>query len=170
MPHIQVNLCFSWGNGLTRLCSTTEISFSVCLLIWPINKFHCSHKYWHKQKLGYIQLNFQKFCKSLISYRKIRVCWLIIYARFMQNTQLCSSSKKRPRSLLLQSYCLLGCRRPDLPKPNSVWKPHHALISSGSIQCSSRTLNFILQWTNNPENIQKYCSKICHSTNKLYTT
>lgn len=143
---------------------------SACSLIWPINKFHCSHKYWHKQILGYIHLSFQKFCKSLISYRKIRVCWLIIYGRFMQNTQLHSGSKKRPQGLLLQSCCLLGCRRPDLPKPSGRWKSQHVLITSRSIQHSSRTLSFILQWTRNPENIQKYCSKIHNFTNKLCTT
>lgn len=56
-----------------------------CTLIWPINKFHCRHKSWQKQIFSYIQPSFQKFCKSLISYRKIRVCQLIIYVRLMQN-------------------------------------------------------------------------------------
>lgn len=167
---MQVNLCFSWGNGLTRFCSITDILFSVCLLIWPINKFHYSHKYRHKQILGYIQPSFQKCCKSIISYRKIRVCWLIIYARFMQDIQLCSSSKKRPQSLLLQSYCLLGFRRPDLLKSSAEWKPQHALIISGSIRYTSRTLSFILQWMRNPEDIQKHCSKIRNSTSKLCPT
>lgn len=158
----------SWGNGQTKLCNTTAISFSVRSLIQPINKFHHSHKHWHKQIFSYIQPSFQKFCKSLVSYRKIRVCQLIIYVRLMQNTQLCS--RRGDSILLLLSCCFLDCRRPNLPTASGVQKCQCTLSSSGPIQHSSRTFGFILHRMHNSKNINKSSSKIHSYTRKLCST
>lgn len=71
-------------------------------------------------------------------------------------------------TILLWSFCLLDCRRPNLPNGSDAQKYQHTLSSSGPIQYSSRTLGFILQ--HNPGNIQKCCSKIHSYTKKLCTT
>lgn len=79
----------------------------------------------------------------------------------MQNTQLCS--RRGDSILLLQSCCLLDCRRLDLPTASDVQKCQCTLSSSGPIQHNSRTLGFILHWMHNSKH-----TKILFQNPQLY--